>query len=444
MTNENQLNTTNQINTETQELLNTNLAPNPQKQRPYSSTNIPLVFEEDDNIDAIMEQYYNLSDEEQLQTKRELCEYYGDKLETEHTTHNIHTPEFIYSTGNKQKDEEKIQNIISKSAGSLAKNPNHTISIEEFKRRFKLEREAHKEFYGSNPYINAMHDAFIKASILNRVLYTEQYNTPEALEAANILGYKPAYETPNLQPKQYAQNSLSPTLTDGVTDKEIRQKKKEIVLSDKDMYNSIMYFENIKNFPYIDSENNITAGVGFNINQKKDFINQPWQIVENGIYRKAKLSEIEDAYNRLLNMTKNKKNNHSADFFAKKTNLRLPPEYISNEYNKKLDEKFDYIFQTIEMYNQNTKKFSKSKTIYHKITNPDSIPINFLIGLMDLSYNVKNFYKFKKMWNAIATNNYKLAIIEAKRSNPNNNEHIKKRNDWVEKRMRENKYETDL
>ena len=381
-----------------------------------------------------------LEDINSSQPKQEPNEYSNNKT---NTIHNIHTPEFIYSTGDKQKDEEKIQNIISKSSGSLAKKPNHTISIEEFKRRFKLEREAHKEFYGSNPYINAMHDAFIKASILNRVKYKEQYNTPKAIEISNQLGYKPAYEDTSLYP-QYATNTLSPTLTDGVTDKEIRQKKKEIVLSDKDMYNSIMYFENIKNFPYIDSENNITVGVGFNINQKKDFINQPWQIVENGIYRKAKLSEIEDAYNRLLNMTKNKKNNHSADFFAKKTNLRLPPEYISNEYNKKLDEKFDYIFQTIEMYNQNTKKFSKSKTIYHKITNPDSIPINFLIGLMDLSYNVKNFYKFKKMWNAIATNNYKLAIIEAKRSNPNNNEHIKKRNDWVEKRMRENKYETDL
>ena len=204
MTNENE--NTNSIQTELENTTPKELEPistQPIKQRPYSSTNIPLIFEPEDDVNAIMETYNTLTDEEQTQTKRELCEYYGDKLDKDNTIHNVHTPEFIYSTGDKQQDEEKMQNIISKSSGSLAKNPNHTISIEEFKRRFKLEREAHKEFYGSNPYINAMHDAFIQASILNRVLYTEQYNTPEALEAANILGYKPAYETPNLQPKQY-------------------------------------------------------------------------------------------------------------------------------------------------------------------------------------------------------------------------------------------------
>lgn len=57
-------------------LTDTTLPTQPQKQRAYSSTNIPLEFEPDDDIDAIMERFNNLSDEEQIQTKREICEYY--------------------------------------------------------------------------------------------------------------------------------------------------------------------------------------------------------------------------------------------------------------------------------------------------------------------------------------------------------------------------------
>ena len=77
----------------------------------------------------------------------------------------IHTPDFIYITGDQQKDEENLQNIISRSSGSLAKHSNSTITQKEFQRRFLLEKEAHKDFYGTNPYINAMHDNFIKKSI---------------------------------------------------------------------------------------------------------------------------------------------------------------------------------------------------------------------------------------------------------------------------------------
>ena len=233
MTNENE--NTNSIQTELENTTPKELEPistQPITQRPYSSTNIPLTFEAEDDVNAIMETYNTLTDEEQTQTKRELCEYYGDKLDKDNTIHNVHTPEFIYSTGDKQQDEEKIQNIISKSSGSLAKNPNHTISIEEFKRRFKLEREAHKEFYGSNPYINAMHDAFIQASILNRVKYKEQYNTPKAIEISNQLGYKPAYEDTSLYP-QYATNTLSPTMTDGIV---VSEDEIKINTAYKDIY----------------------------------------------------------------------------------------------------------------------------------------------------------------------------------------------------------------
>ena len=207
-------------------LTDTTLPTQPQKQRAYSSTNIPLEFEPDDDIDAIMERFNNLSDEEQTQTKREICEYYGDKFSTQRETHRIHTPDFIYITGDKEKDEQKLQNILSRCHGSLAKRPNSTITVQEFKRRFLLEREAHKEFYGSNPYINALNDAMIQSSILDKVQNPDLYNSPETIELAQRLNYKMAYEDPNLKPFQYALNTITPTitttptLTDAVVDNE--------------------------------------------------------------------------------------------------------------------------------------------------------------------------------------------------------------------------------
>jgi GH24 family phage-related lysozyme (muramidase) len=426
-------------NTQNQELetLSTNL----QKQRPYSSTNIPLIFEEDDDIDAIMERYHNLSDEEQLQTKRELCEYYGDKLETERTTHNIHTPEFIYSTGDKQKDEEKMQNILSRCAGSLAKNPNCTISIEEFKRRFKLEREARKEYYGSNPYINAMHDAFIKTSILNRVQYKEQYNSPEAIELANLLGYKPAYEDPNLQPKQYASNTLSQTQSDTSIENE---NFNESFFINTTMFNFLKAEEGYSLYPYIDTSGITTIGIGTNIEKNTDKL--PWYYLDPQTNKLRFLDKNNSNDKKILEEELNKLNkyktihNDEAKMFENRTNLRLSAEYVHELYLKRVKTAINDIRSIID---------EKNKKTHKKIPIFEKLPHQLQIVLVDMAYNLGkdgfNYYLKKlsngkqvgypNFWNALALHDIDKMIKESQRFS--NAKPLTKRNNKIKNLLEE-------
>ncbi len=449
-----------------EQLTDTTLPTQPQKQRAYSSTNIPLEFEPDDDIDAIMEKFNNLSDEEQTQTKREICEYYGDKFPTQRETHRIHTPDFIYITGDKEKDEQKLQNILSRCHGSLAKRPNSTITVQEFKRRFLLEREAHKEFYGSNPYINALNDAMIQSSILDKVQNSDLYNSPETIELAQRLNYKMAYEDPNLKPFQYALNTITPTitttptLTDAVVDNEVKTPEEyennydyllENLHLNKDFKKEIIEYEGNYNFPYLDTRGLITWGIGFNLLgklnynpneeetlKKKEFeaIKALKPIIRN-TNRLATDKEIWQAVENIskerTNAYKEYKKNHPNDefffnipahSFETTTNLRFKQTTLNKEYISKLKNTLKLIQTGMNAHN----KKALSNADYTAIPDIKNLPIPVYMALIDIAYN-SGYGGWKNLNNALAKKDYITAAKESHRKDDNGkNKNAVKRN----------------
>ena len=429
-------------------LTDTTLPTQPQKQRAYSSTNIPLEFEPDDDIDAIMERFNNLSDEEQTQTKREICEYYGDKFPTQRETHRIHTPDFIYITGDKEKDEQKLQNILSRCHGSLAKRPNSTITVQEFKRRFLLEREAHKEFYGSNPYINALNDAMIQSSILDKVQNPDLYNSPETIELAQRLNYKMAYEDPNLKPFQYALNTITPTinttptLTDAVVDNENTFDENKFL--NITMYNFLKNEEGCFPYPYTDTNGIPTIGIGTNI--EKNTKKLPWyyldpQTKKLRLLDKTDPTDIKILEKELKKLDKYKiKHNDSASNFETRTNLRISPEYIQELYIKRTQKAINDVRSIISERNKNTTE---------KIPEFEKLPHKLQIVLVDMAYNLGkngfNYYKkqlpdgkivgYPKFWNALALHNIDDMILESRRFS--NKKPLTKRNNKIKELLEE-------
>ena len=405
-----------------------------------------------------------LEDINSSQPKQEPNEYSNNKT---NTTHNVHTPEFIYSTGDKQKDEEKIQNIISKSSGSLAKNPNHTISIKEFKRRFQIERDAHKAFYGSNQYINAMHDAFIQASILNRVKYKEQYNTPKAIEISNQLGYKPAYEDTSLYP-QYATNTLPSTLTDGITNGEIRIPEQYKSNFDY-LYENLHLDENLKkelieyegkdcDYPYLDTKGLITFGIGFNLLGKSNYNPKEEECLKNEEFKAIKklkplirdtnkLATDEEIWQAIENLSKERikvykkhqKTHPNDEFFfnipaydfKNKTNLKFKQSTTDKIYKDKIQNTLNLI--KIGMKTHNKKALSNAD--YTAIPDIENLPIPVFMALIDIAYN-SGYGGWKNLNNALAKKDYITASKEAHRKDNNSKDkNMVKRNKRTQQRF---------
>lgn len=374
----------------------------------------------------------------------------------------IHTPDFIYITGDQQKDEENLQNIISRSSGSLAKHSNSTITQKEFQRRFLLEKEAHKDFYGTNPYINAMHDNFIKKSILNRLQQPEFYNTPEAIETNNLTGYKPAYEDPNLQPLQYASNTLPPTLTDTVVDNEVKtldnsKSNYDYLLENlhlnKDLKKELIKYEGNYNFPYLDTRGLITWGIGFNLLgklnynpneeetlKKKEFEaiktlkpiirntnrlatdKEIWQAVENISKERIRLyKEYKKAHpNNKDGIIHNNKVTH----FEKITNLQFQPSTIDKVYKDKIQNTLTLIQTGMTVHN----KKALSNADYTAIPDIKNLPIPVYMALIDLAYN-SGYGGWKNLNNALAKKDYITAAKESHRKDDNGkNKNAVKRN----------------
>ncbi len=147
------------------------------------------------------------------------------------------------------------------------------------------------------------------------------------------------------------------------------------------MYSVIKKFEDYKEFPYRDSEGNITVGIGENVHNLNKFMNIDW-IDEQG--NRIRSSQAARHYQDLLKLPGN---NYVADYYKDKTPLRISEETGRRLYDEHINDDL--------------------KVLRNTFANFDKFPPQMQNVLLDIKYNTGNVKqeKWPNLHEAIANRN---------------------------------------
>ena len=226
--------------------------------------------------------------------------------------------------------------------------------------------------------------------------------------------------------KQYANNQLTPTMSDA----SVKSKNDRNIFNQDDFINKTMRpiiekEEGLTPYPYLDTAGLMTIGVGANIDEYPLSMDWYYKNPQTGNIRHLDKDNPDDLtlINYELDKLKNEPKGKRAEHYKDKTNLRISDEFLNEEYYKRAKEAVDNIQSTINRYNKDPKK-KKDIPDFNKLPN------TLQIVLMDMMYNMgqarfdyiittgKDGKKrgYPNFWDAVANRDVDAMIRESARN----------------------------
>lgn len=217
---------------------------------------------------------------------------------------------------------------------------------------------------------------------------------------------------------RYAENNFANTATDGTYPSNSNN------ISDEDLYarmrDNIAEFEELIEYPYLDSKGYITTGYGSNVNHKDDFMKVPFTIQG----RPATDDEKDEYYRKLTDMSSLVDQNYNyvhhnkkAKAFEQETPLRISQDNALNTAQQHMN--------------------NDLAQVRREFSDFDNFPLPLKEVLLDIQYNVKGGLQ-RKNWPHLydAIERKDVSGEDGIVANVHRKDVGKKRNDWAERMAR--------